>query len=84
MSRQSISLTPPNEAWLKAQIASQEYTSKSKLVNDLIRKARKDQQEVDYIRARLIDAEQSGFVDAVDPQAMLARFKKNLRDHGEL
>lgn len=84
MSRQSISLTPPNEEWLKAQIASQEYTSKSEIVNDLIRKARREHQEVEYIRSRLIDAEQSGFLDSVDPNAMLAKFKRSLRDNGKL
>ncbi|NOX50272.1 MAG: CopG family transcriptional regulator, partial [Gammaproteobacteria bacterium] len=28
MARQSISFTPPNDDWLKAQIESEEYTSK--------------------------------------------------------
>ena len=62
MSRQSISLTPPNDAWLKAQVASQEYTSKSELVNALIRQARaKEQQDLSLIREKLIRAEKSGF-----------------------
>lgn len=57
MGRQSISFTTPNEAWLKEQVDSQEYTSKSEVVNDLIRKAR----ENEYIREKLIQAEQGGF-----------------------
>ncbi len=57
MPRQSISFTPPNDEWLQAQVASQEYTSKSEVVNDLIRKVR----EIESIRNRLILAEQSGF-----------------------
>jgi antitoxin ParD1/3/4 len=61
MARQSISLTEPNDEWLKSQIESQEYSSKSELVNDLIRQARKQQQEIDYIRMKLAKAEQSGF-----------------------
>ena len=61
MGRQSISLTEPNDQWLKAQIESQEYASKSELVNDLIRQARKQQQEIDYIRMKLEKAEKSGF-----------------------
>ena len=40
MPRQSISLTPPNDAWLKAQVESEEFASKSEVVNDLIRKVR--------------------------------------------
>jgi antitoxin ParD1/3/4 len=61
MARQSISLTNPNDAWLKAQVESQEYASKSELVNDLIRQARKSQAQIDWIRAKLEIAEESGF-----------------------
>ena len=43
MTRQSISFTTPNNDWLKAQVESEEYTSKSDVVNDLIRKARAQQ-----------------------------------------
>lgn len=67
MGRQSISLTEPNDEWLKAQVESKEYSSKSELVNDLIRQARKQQQEVDYIRMKLEQAEKSGFTE--DSQA---------------
>ena len=61
MPRQSISLTEPNDEWLKSQINSKEYTSKSELVNDLIRQARQQQSQVDWIRLRLHKAEKSGF-----------------------
>ena len=61
MARQSISFTKPNDEWLKAQVDSQEYTSKSELVNDLIRQARKQQAQVDWIRTKLEKAENSGF-----------------------
>lgn len=37
MARQSISFTQPNDEWLKSQVDTQEYSSKSELVNDLIR-----------------------------------------------
>jgi antitoxin ParD1/3/4 len=43
MARQSISFTKPNDEWLKAQLVNQEYSSKSELINDLIRQARKQQ-----------------------------------------
>lgn len=61
MARQSISFTKPNDEWLKAQVDKQEYTSKSELVNDLIRQARKQQAQVDWLRAKLDRAEASGF-----------------------
>jgi antitoxin ParD1/3/4 len=79
MTRQSISLTRPNDEWLKAQVDSEEYTSKSDVVNDLIRKAR----EIELIRAKLIRAEQSGFVEQT-PAEILAEFKKELRADGKL
>ena len=63
MSRQSISFTQPNEEWLKAQVDSNEYSSKSELINDLIRQARKQQTQVDWIRAKLDKAENSGFTN---------------------
>ncbi len=63
MSRQSISFTLPNDEWLKAQVDSKEYSSKSELVNDLIRQARKQQAQVDWIRAKLEKAENSGFTN---------------------
>ncbi len=61
MARQSISLTEPNDKWLKSQIESKEYTSKSELVNDLIRQARQRQSQVDWIQQKLQKAEKSGF-----------------------
>ena len=61
MGRQSISLTEPNDTWLKSQVENQEYSSKSELVNDLIRQARKQEQEINYIRMKLEKAEKSGF-----------------------
>ncbi len=61
MARQSISLTKPNDEWLKSQVDSQEYSSKSELVNDLIRQARNQQNQVNWLRKKLEIAEQSGF-----------------------
>lgn len=61
MPRLSISFSEPNDEWLNAQVNSQEYSSKSELVNDLIRQARNQQVQIDWIRAKLDKAEQSGF-----------------------
>ena len=63
MARQSISLTKPNDDWLKVQVNNGEYTSKSELINDLIRQARKQQVQVDFIRAKLDKSESSGFTE---------------------
>lgn len=61
MARQSISFTQPNDEWLKSQLDSNEYSSKSELVNDLIRQARKQQVQIDWIRAKIDEAEKGGF-----------------------
>ena len=61
MHRQSISFTQPNDEWLKAQIESKEYSSKSELINDLVRQARKQQRQIDWISSKLERAENSGF-----------------------
>ena len=61
MARQSISFTEPNDEWLKAQIDSKEYSSKSELVNDLIRQARSQQKQIDWIASKLDKSEKSGF-----------------------
>ncbi|MCL6216692.1 ribbon-helix-helix domain-containing protein [Zunongwangia pacifica] len=77
MSRQSISLTEPNDEWLKNQVDSKEYSSKSEIVNDLIRQARKQQAKIDWISAKLEKAEQSGFTSD-SKQDILAQSKSLL------
>ena len=63
MARQSISFTKPNDEWLKDQLENQEYSSKSELINDLIRQARKQQVQIDWVRAKLDRSEKSGFTE---------------------
>jgi len=70
MSRQSISFTKPNDEWLKAQLDNQEYSSKSELINDLIRQARKQQVQIDWIRTKLDKSERSGFTDNTKEQIL--------------
>jgi antitoxin ParD1/3/4 len=70
MARQSISFTQPNDEWLKAQVDNNEYSSKSELINDLIRQARKQQAQIDWIRAKLEKSEGSGFTDDTKDQIL--------------
>ena len=83
MVRQSISLTTPNDNWLNALVESEEYGSKSEIVNDLIRRARERQGEIELIRARLIKSENSGFITQT-AEEIRAEFKDELRRNGEL
>ncbi|WP_445957790.1 ribbon-helix-helix domain-containing protein [Yeosuana sp.] len=77
MARQSISFTKLNDEWLKSQVDSNEYSSKSELVNDLIRQARKQQRQIDWISAKLEKAENSGFTNDSKEQ-ILAKSKSLL------
>ena len=70
MARQSISFTKPNDEWLKAQVDNDEYSSKSELVNDLIRQARKQQAQIDWMRAKLDESESSGLTDDTKEQIL--------------
>jgi len=70
MARQSISFTQPNDDWLKSQIDNNEYSSKSELVNDLIRQARKQQRQIDWISSKLEKAEKSGFTNETKEQIL--------------
>lgn len=76
MARQSISFTKPNDEWLKNQVDNKEYSSKSELVNDLIRQARNQQVQIDWIRAKLEKAEKSGFTS--ESKAQILKQSKDL------
>lgn len=76
MRRQSISFTEPNDEWLRSQIDNKEYSSKSELVNDLVRQARNQQQQIDLIRLKLDRAEKSGFT--TDSRSEILKQSKKL------
>ena len=76
MNRQSISFTQPNDEWLKSQVENEEYSSKSELINDLVRQARKQQRQIDWIKAKIEKAESSGFTQ--DSKAEILSQSKSL------
>lgn len=87
MARQSISLTKPNDQWLKSLVESEEYSSKSEIVNDLIRKERDRQNELLWLRAKLQKSEDRLLVEGLvtqTPEELLADIKKVARDNGQL
>jgi len=77
MTRQSISFTQPNDEWLKSQVDNHEYSSNSELLNDLIRQARKQQRQIDWISSKIEKAEKSGFTSDTKEQ-ILAQSKSLL------
>lgn len=80
MTRQSITLAKQNDEWLKAQVAEEEFTSKSEAINYLIKKARSQEEYYEFVRNKIEKAEKSGFAKKQTREEMLAEFKKNLLD----
>jgi antitoxin ParD1/3/4 len=75
MARQSITLTEQNDTWLRNHVDNiRDYSNKSELINDLIRRARR----AELINIKLMEAEQSGFVSQ-SPAEMLEEFKEELK-----
>ncbi|MBQ0794896.1 hypothetical protein [Zhongshania sp.] len=80
MSRQSITISEPNADWLKAQVESKEYSSNSEIVNDLIRRARRQESlETEVIRALLQEGIDSGS-SVLSP----AQIRQNVRDRQQV
>lgn len=77
MARQSITLANQNDEWLKEQVAKEEFTSKSEAVNYLIKQARERDAYVDFVRMKLIKAENSGF-STKTKEELLIEIKKKL------
>lgn len=75
MARQSISFSKPTDEWLKSQIENEEYSSKSELVNDLVRQARKQQATIDWLRAKLDKSEKG--VYTTDSKEMILKESKS-------
>lgn len=67
MVKKSISVTGKQNDWIRAQIESGLFGNESEVVRDLIRERQLKEQErpeqIASIRAKLIEAEKSGFTD---------------------
>ncbi|HLV46114.1 MAG TPA: hypothetical protein VKY32_03645 [Flavobacterium sp.] len=79
MTRQSITLAKQNDEWLKAQIAEEEFNSKSEAINYLIKQAREREEYYEYVRMKIKRGEKSGFAEKQTKEEMLAEFKKRLK-----
>lgn len=75
MTRQSITLAKQNDEWLKQQISKEEFTSKSEAVNYLIKRARENDDYIEFVRMKLDKAEKSGF-STKTKEELLAEIKK--------
>jgi len=74
MVKKTYSITETLNHYVKERVESGEYATDSEYLRELIRRDQSDNQEIAYIRARLIKAEESGFTDQTKEE-MLADFK---------
>ena len=67
MVKKSITVTDQQDSWIKTQIEMGHYGNESEVVRELIRERQMREQEtnheVELIRAKLLQAEASGFTD---------------------
>lgn len=77
MARQSITLANQNDEWLKKQVEDQEFTSKSEAINYLIKRARANDEYVEFVRMKLEKAEKSPF-SSKSKEELLEVIKKRL------
>jgi antitoxin ParD1/3/4 len=70
MPKQRISFSEPNDEWLNSQIDNDECSSKSERVHDLIRQARNQQAQIDWVRAKLEKSVGSGFTSETKEQIL--------------
>ena len=83
MVKKTYSITETLDQYVGQRIKSGEYATDSEYVRELIRRDQEENRQIAYIRAKLINAEQSGFVDQ-SKEDMLEEFKAELRANGDL
>lgn len=81
MVKKSITVTDQQDHWIKSQIETGHYGNESEVVRELIRERQLREQEsnreIEVIRAKLIQAEASGFTEQ-SPEDLLRDIKNGL------
>jgi antitoxin ParD1/3/4 len=77
--RKTITLTDKQDDWIKAQITAGHYTNDSEYIRALIRREQERNAETEFIRAALIEGENSGEPGSFDAAAFKQRM---LAAHG--
>jgi antitoxin ParD1/3/4 len=67
--RKTITVTDQQDAWIKAQIESGDFTNDSEYIRDLIRRDQARQAELEALRVELIKGEESGEPRSFDADA---------------
>jgi antitoxin ParD1/3/4 len=71
--RKTITLTNQQDAWIQAQIQAGLYTDDSEYIRDLIRREQERQEQLETLRAALIEGENSGPPQPFDYEAFKAQ-----------
>ncbi|MBZ0257598.1 type II toxin-antitoxin system ParD family antitoxin [bacterium] len=79
----TLSLTAQDRQWIDGIIDSGEFVSSSEYVRNLIRRDKEQRCQIEAIRAKLINAEQSGFVNQAADE-ILNDIKNAARSNGNL
>ena len=83
MVKKSITVTEQQEEWIQSQLATGHYASDSEVLRDLIRREQKRDDELQAIRAALIEGEESG-VSLLSADQIREDVLKRLRNDGEI
>lgn len=63
MIKQSVNFTSPNNKWLNAKVLSEEYSSKTEIINNLIRHEREREEKFYALKAAIEEGLSSGISD---------------------
>lgn len=80
MTRQSITLAEKNDEWLRKQVADEEFSSKSEVVNYLIKLARSQEAYTEYVQMKIDRGLKSGRAPKQTKEEMLAEFKARIQN----
>ncbi len=87
MIKKSITVTDQQEAWIQSQMATGNYGTDSELIREALREKQMRMAEIEVIRAKLIEAEESvekhGY-STFTPEERLTMFKEKARKNGDL
>lgn len=83
MIKKSITVTSQQNDWIKSQMATGNYATDSELIREALRDKQMRQDEMDILRAKLLEAEESGFTHMTRKE-ILSEIKNELRKNGEL
>ena len=81
--RASLLISEANERWIQAQIGSKEFSSRSEVLNDLIREARKTEAIRERLKLAEASGQEHGWVTRTADQ-MLDGFRESACRDGEL